>query len=198
MKSELCRQVPDVNRHGASTGAPTFPGCGTGRLRLRLRRRGDRLLDVDIVRLEVRLLEGDEVACVHDERLSSGAGSGLHGDTLTVNSGDALDSERTRALRIQLAKHTLSAHDQLSQRKVEQHGRVDLLLLLGSGCGAYAPFNLGYPFTPQQRIISYLGGENIIVGLELRRSGVSRKSRERSRRKTGQLGLTPRNDLKRG
>ena len=135
---------------------------------------------------------------MHDERFSSGAGSGLHGDTLTVHAGDALDPERTRAFRIQLAKHSLSAHDQLSQRKVEQHGRVDLLLLLGSGCGAYAPLHLGYPFTPQQRVISYLSREDIVVGLELRRSGVTGESRKRSRRKTGQLGLTARNDLKRG
>ena len=135
---------------------------------------------------------------MHDERFSSGAGSRLHGDTLTVHAGDALDPERTRAFRIQLAKHSLSAHDQLSQRKVEQHGRVDLLPLLRPGCGAYAPFYLGYPFTPQQRVVSYLGREDIVIGLELRRSGVSGESRKGPRRKTGQLRLSPRNDLKRG
>ena len=135
---------------------------------------------------------------MHDDRFGSGAGDRLHGDALTIHSGDALDPERTRALGIQLAKHSLSAHNELSQHEVEQHGRVDLLPLLRPSCGAYAPFYLGYPLAPQQRVISYLSREDIVVGLELRRSGVSRKSRERSRRKTGQLGLTPRNDLKRG
>lgn len=105
---------------------------------------------VDDVRLDVRGLEGDQLAGVNCNRALCRVGvRWLDSNPLAVKTRHGTDNERACRLGVQLTEDPVAPDDQLTRGEVEQHRRVDSVLLPTSGPIAYAAFCLGNPAPPQ-------------------------------------------------
>ena len=116
------------------------------------------------------MLKGDELVGVdNDGLLAAGRVHRFDADFLAVGPGDLADAERTGSLWIQLAELAVAAGDELSGLEVEEHGRVDVVLLLLPGSGPDSALQLHHPGTSVVGKLVYTLGEGCVVVLLLLR-----------------------------